>query len=52
MRVRRFGITEILYHWAQALPYLFPSLQRSMLTVHYANCLEDDGYMTFRMPLV
>jgi len=45
------GSCTHVWNYAQALPYLFPSLQRSMLDVHYANCLEDDGYMTFRMPL-
>jgi len=45
------GSCTHVWNYAQALPYLFPSLQRSMLEAHYANCLEDDGYMTFRMPL-
>jgi len=39
------------WNYAQALPYMFPNLQRSMLDAHLANSVEEDGFMTFRMPL-
>lgn len=45
------GSCTHVWNYAQALPYLFPNLQRSMLEAHFANSVEDDGFMTFRMPL-
>jgi len=45
------GSCTHVWNYAQALPYLFPNLQRSMLHAHFANCVQEDGFMTFRMPL-
>lgn len=45
------GSCTHVWNYAQALPYIFPSLQRSMLKAHLTNCVEKDGFMTFRMPL-
>ena len=45
------GSCTHVWNYAQALPYLFPNLQRSMLDAHLANSVEEDGFMTFRMPL-
>ncbi|MBS7615099.1 hypothetical protein KEJ18_05145, partial [Candidatus Bathyarchaeota archaeon] len=45
------GSCTHVWNYAQALPYLFPNLQRSMLEAHFANSVENDGFMTFRMPL-
>jgi len=45
------GSCTHVWNYAQALPYLFPQLQRSMLNAHFANSVEEDGFMTFRMPL-
>lgn len=45
------GSCTHVWNYAQALPYLFPPMQRSMSSAHFANDLQDDGFMTFRMPL-
>ena len=45
------GTTSHVWNYAQALPYLFPSLERSIRDVEYSNNLHDDGHMTFRTPL-
>jgi len=45
------GSCTHVWNYAQALPYLFPKLQRSMLNAHLENSVQDDGFMTFRMPL-
>jgi len=45
------GSCTHVWNYAQALPYLFPALQRSMREADYVNSMEDDGYVTFRMPL-
>jgi non-lysosomal glucosylceramidase len=45
------GSCTHVWNYAQALPYLFPNLQRSMIEAHLANSVEKDGFMTFRMPL-
>ena len=45
------GSCTHVWNYAQALPYLFPALQRSMREADWANSMMDDGYVTFRMPL-
>ncbi|KYH39958.1 MAG: hypothetical protein AYL32_014020 [Candidatus Bathyarchaeota archaeon B26-2] len=45
------GSCTHVWNYAQALPYLFPNLQRSMLDAHLENSVMDDGFMVFRMPL-
>ena len=45
------GSCTHVWNYAQALPYLFPSLQRSMLEAHLTYSMADDGFIQFRMPL-
>ncbi len=45
------GSCSHVWYYAQALPYLFPKLQRSMLNAHFSNSFWDEGFMTFRMAL-
>ncbi|MFW6107221.1 MAG: GH116 family glycosyl hydrolase [bacterium] len=45
------GSCTHVWNYAQALPYLFPALQRSMLEAHFAHSMSEDGYVQFRMPL-
>jgi len=45
------GSCTHVWNYAQALQYLFPNLQRSMLHAHFSNSVREDGFMTFRMPL-
>lgn len=45
------GTCTHVWNYAQALPYLFPSLERSIREKDYAINLHQDGHMTFRMPL-
>ena len=45
------GSCTHVWNYAQALPYLFPNLQRSMLDAHLTHSVEEDGFMAFRMPL-
>ena len=45
------GSCTHVWNYAQALPYLFPALQRSMMEAHFANSMTDDGFIQFRMPL-
>jgi non-lysosomal glucosylceramidase len=45
------GSCTHVWNYAQALPYLFPALERSMRSVDYSYNLHDDGHMTFRLPL-
>jgi len=45
------GTCTHVWNYAQALPYLFPALQRSVHKAQWDNSLHRDGFMTFRMPL-
>jgi hypothetical protein len=40
-----------VWNYAQALPYLFPALERSMRTAHFKHNLHASGHLTFRIPL-
>lgn len=45
------GTCTHVWNYAQALPHLFPSLERTIREKDYEINLHDDGHMTFRMPL-
>lgn len=45
------GSCTHVWNYAQALPYLFPALQRSMLEANWTHSMGEDGFVTFRMPL-
>ena len=45
------GSCTHVWNYAYALPFLFPSLERSMRDVDYTQNLADTGGMTFRLPL-
>jgi uncharacterized protein (DUF608 family) len=45
------GSCTHVWNYAQALAYLFPALQRSMLEASLHHALEKDGHVHFRLPL-
>jgi non-lysosomal glucosylceramidase len=45
------GSCTHVWNYQQALPYLFPSLERGLRETEYENSLGPDGHMLFRMPL-
>ncbi|HTL51645.1 MAG TPA: GH116 family glycosyl hydrolase, partial [Planctomycetota bacterium] len=45
------GTCTHVWNYAQALAFLFPSLERTIRDSDYKINLHDDGGMTFRMPL-
>ena len=45
------GSCTHVWNYAQALPYLFPQLQRSMREADWEHSMQDDGFVCFRMPL-
>ena len=45
------GSCTHVWNYAQALPFLFPTLERSMRAADYAYNQQPDGHMTFRLPL-
>jgi len=45
------GSCTHVWNYAQALPYLFPGLQRSMLEAGLKYAMEEDGFIHFRLPL-
>jgi formate dehydrogenase subunit gamma len=49
--VRRFGPTEIVYHWAQAVPYLFLVGTGAALLVHHFRPLGPQARETLRLAL-
>lgn len=47
--VRRFGRTEIIYHWAQAVPYLFLAGTGAALLAHHFRTLGPEARETLRL---
>ncbi|NQT87731.1 hypothetical protein HQ560_13260, partial [bacterium] len=45
------GSCTHVWNYAQAVAYLFPELQRSMLEAHLEHSMSPDGYIQFRMPM-
>ena len=45
------GSCTHVWNYAQALPFLFPSLQRSMREASFKHALNEEGAVRFRMPL-
>jgi uncharacterized protein (DUF608 family) len=45
------GTCTHVWNYAQALPYLFPGLQRSVREAEWKNSMKEDGFVQFRVPL-
>ena len=45
------GTCTHVWNYQQAVPFLFPALERSMRELDYRNNLDEVGGMSFRMPL-
>lgn len=45
------GTCSHVWNYAQALPYLFPTLERTIRDAEYTFNLHPDGHMAFRTPL-
>jgi len=45
------GSCTHVWNYAQALPYLFPALQRSMREAGFKHSMRKDGFVQFRMPI-
>jgi hypothetical protein len=45
------GSCTHVWNYAQALPYLFPALQRSQREAEYRYSMREDGFVEFRIPL-
>jgi len=45
------GTCTHVWNYAQAMPYLFPTLECSIRSADYAFNITPEGHMTFRMPL-
>jgi len=44
-----FGTCTHVWNYAQSIPHLFPSLERSMREAEYFHALAEDGHHTFRI---